>query len=176
MRITTLIDFINSGTDPFAIEVRYHHSSWQEHVSHPVLSDEDHIHFQNASLTEAKYLFSRHVRKVIFEEHEIKTLQSLLTECMTIMENYNCSAYGVESSFLKTLLIREYGESTGFHAWHQKNKSEVVYDKRNCSSYVETAISCMEITDETLIKHCAKRLVGKVKDKDPFPWPPKISK
>ena len=59
---------------------------------------------------------------------------------MTIMENYNCSAYGVKSSFLKTLLIREYGESTGFYVWHQKNKSEVFYDKRNCSSYVETAI------------------------------------
>ena len=46
-RITTLIDFNDSGTDPFATEVRYHHSCWQEHVSHPVLSDEDHIHLQN---------------------------------------------------------------------------------------------------------------------------------
>ena len=46
-RITTLIDFNDSRTDPFAIEVRYHHSCWQEHVSHPVLSDEDHIHLQN---------------------------------------------------------------------------------------------------------------------------------
>ena len=36
MRITSLIDFINSGTDPLAIEVRYHHICWQEHVSHPV--------------------------------------------------------------------------------------------------------------------------------------------
>ena len=34
----------------------------------------------------------------------------------------------------------------------------------------------MEITDETLIKGCAKRLIGKVKEKDPVSWPPNISK
>ena len=59
--ITTLIDFIDSGTDPFAIEVRYHQSCCQEHVSDPVLPDEDHIHLQNVSQIEAKYLFFRHV-------------------------------------------------------------------------------------------------------------------
>ena len=138
-------------------------------MSYPVLSDE------NASLIKAKYLFFRRVQKVIFEEHEIRTLQSLLKEYMTIMENYNHSAYGVKSSFLKTLLIREYGYSIGFHVRHQKNESEVVYDRRNSSSYVEAAISCMGITDETLIKGYAKRLVGKVKEKDPVSWPPKIS-
>ena len=95
---------------------------------------------------------------------------------MTIMENYNHSAYGVNSSFLKTLLIREYGENIGFHVGYQKNKSEVVYDKRNGISYVEAAISCMGITDETLIKDCAKRLFGKVKEKNPVSRPPKISK
>ena len=80
------------------------------------------------------------------------------------MENYNHNAYGVKSSFLKTLLIREYGNSIGFHVRHQKNESEVVYDKRNSSSYVDAAISCTGIKDETLIKRCAKRLVGKVKE------------
>ena len=167
--ITTLTDFSVSGTDPFATEVRYHHRCWQEHVSHPVLSDE------NASLIEAKYLFFRRVQKVIFEEHDIRTLESLLKEYMTIMENYNHSAYGVKPSFLKTLLIREYEDSIGFHVRHQKNESEVVYDRRNCSSYVEAAISCMGITDETLIKGFAKRLVGIVKEKDLVSWPPKIS-
>ena len=100
MRITTLIDFIDSGTDLFANEVRYHHGCWQEHVSHPVPSDKDHIHLQNVFLIEAKYLFLRHAQKVIFEEH----LQSLLKEYMTIMK-IRISAYEVKSSFLKTLLI-----------------------------------------------------------------------
>ena len=151
-RLKTLIDFIDSGRDPcdIDIEVRYHHSCWQEHESHPVLSDEDHIHLQNVSLIEAKYLFFRHVQKVIFEELEIKTLERLLKEYMTIMENYNHSVYGVKSSFLKTLLICEYGDSIGFHAQHQKNESEVVYDKRNSSSYVEAAISFIIITDKRL--------------------------
>ena len=79
-------------------------------MSYPVLSDE------NASLIKAKYLFFRHVQKVIFEEHKIRTLQSLPKECIAIMENYIHSAYGVKSSFLKTLLICEYGDSNGFPA------------------------------------------------------------
>ena len=33
----------------------------------------------------------------------------------------------------------------------------------------------MGITDETLVKVCAKRAVEKVKEKDPVSWPPKIS-
>ena len=61
MRITTLTDFIDSGTDTFAIKVRYNHSCWQEYVFHPALSGEDHIHVQNVSLTEVKYIFFRHV-------------------------------------------------------------------------------------------------------------------
>ena len=77
------------------------------------------------------------------------------------------SVYGVKSGFLNKVLIREYGGSIGFHAQYQKNKAEVVYNKGNSSSYVEAAISCMGITDETLIKDCAKRLVGKVKENSP---------
>ena len=99
-----------------------------KNMSHPVLSDEFHIHLQSVSLIEAKYHFFRHVRKVILEELEIRTLQSLLKEYMTVMEDYYHSACGVKPSFLKTLLIHEYGDSIGFHVRHQKNESEVVYD------------------------------------------------
>ena len=70
--------------------------------------------------------------------------------------------------------ILEYGDSTGFHVRHQKNESEVEYDKRNSSSFIEAAISCMGITDETLIKVCTKTLVRKVKENS-VSWPPKIS-
>ena len=57
------------------------------------------------------------------------------------MENYDCYANGVKSSFLKTLQIREYGEGIGFHVWYQKNQSDVVYIKCSSGSHVETAIS-----------------------------------
>ena len=119
-RIVTLIDFIDSGTDPFALEIQYHYKCWQKYVLHPVLSDEDHMHLQNVSLVEAKYLFLRQVQKVIFEEHEIRTLQSLLKDYCSTMANYNHNASGVKSSFLKTLLIREYGEDVGFYVRNQK--------------------------------------------------------
>ena len=71
---------------------------------------------------------------------------------MKIMENYNHSAYRIKSGFLKTLLIRDYGDSIGFYVRHQKKESDVVYDKRDSSSYVEAAISCLRITDETLTR------------------------
>ena len=175
-RITTLIDFIDSGTDPFTVELRYHHSCWQEHMPHPALSEEDRMHLLNVYLIEAKHSFFRHVQKVIFEKHEIRTLQSLLKEYMTSMEIYNLSAYGVKSSFLRTLEIPGYGDGIGFHVQHRKNEFEVVYDKCESNSYVEAAISCLETTDETLMKGCAKRLQGKVKEKDPVSWPLKISR
>ena len=60
------------------------------------------------------------------------------------MENYNHSTSGVKSSFQKTLLIRAYGDSIGFHARHQKNESDVVNDKRNSRSYVE---ACREYVE-----------------------------
>ena len=99
-----------------------------KNMSHPVFSDEVHTHLQSVSLIEGKYLFFRHVQKVILEELEIRTLQSLLKEYMKVMADYYHSACGVKSSFLKTLLIREYGDSIGFYTRHQKNESEVVYD------------------------------------------------
>ena len=110
-------------------------------MSHPLLSAEDHIHFQNVSLIEAKYFFFRHFQKDFFEEREIRTLQSLLKEYLTIMENDNHSAYEIKSSYLKTLLICDYGDSIGLHVRHQKNEPEVVYDKRSSVSYVEAPIS-----------------------------------
>ena len=120
-RIVTLIDYVDSGTDPFALEIRYHHNCWQEHVSHPILLDKDHIHLKNVSSIEVKYLFFRKVQKVVFGEHEIITLQCLVKEYVKIMENYNHNASGVKSSFVKSLLICEYGEDIGFHVRHQNN-------------------------------------------------------
>lgn len=76
------------------------------------------------------------------------------------MVNYNHLAYGVKSSFRKTLLIPEHGYSIGFHTMHQEDKSKVVYDKLNSISYVEAAIYCMGNTDEILIKSCVKRFLG----------------
>ena len=55
------------------------------------------------------------------------------------MENYNHNASVVKLSIVKSLLIRKYGEDTGFHMRHQKKLSDAVYDKQNCSSYIEVA-------------------------------------
>ena len=72
--------------------------------------------------------------------------------------------------------IREYRDSIGFHVRHQKKKSVVIYEKLNIISYVEVVICYKGITDKSLIKGSAKRLVGKVKEKGSISWPPKISK
>ena len=52
----------------------------------------------------------------------------------------------------------------------------MIYEKLNIISYVEVVICYKGITDKSLIKGFAKRLVGKVKEKGSVSWPPKISK
>ena len=95
-RIVTLINFVDSGTDPFAVEIRYHLECWLQYVSHPKLSDQDHLHLQNVTLMEAKSLFFRHVKEVIFENHEIRTLQSLVKDYQKTLFNFNHDASGTK--------------------------------------------------------------------------------
>ena len=106
-RIVTLINFVDSGTDPFAVEIRYHLECWLQYVSHPKLSDQDHLHLQNLILRKLYLFFFRHVKEVIFENHEIKTLQSLLKVYQKTLFNFNHDASGTKSSFIKTTHIHQ---------------------------------------------------------------------
>jgi len=65
----------------------YHHACTQKYISHSQLAD-DAMHLQDVSLSEARSLFFRHVDNVIFNEHEIRSLQALLTDYKCIVGGY----------------------------------------------------------------------------------------
>ena len=59
---------------------------------------------------------------------------------------------GVKSSYVKELLVHEFGASLGFYVPPRKNRSEVVYDTSGSASYIEAAISLLGISNEQLVQ------------------------
>ena len=50
--------------------------------------NDDAMHLQNVSLSEARSLFFMHVDNVIFNEHEFRSLQSLVSDYKHIVSDY----------------------------------------------------------------------------------------
>jgi len=130
-------------------------------------------HLQHVNLREAQALFFQHIQQVIFKDHEIRTLQGLLQDYIRITSNHGHFSQ-VRSSYLKELLIKEFGEDIGFHERIQKNVSELVYDTRAAGSYIEFALLSLGVTDDQLVKNVATRLREQVIKTTTAPWPPYI--
>lgn len=79
-RINCLID--SAADDQYALEIRYHHKCWLKYVrKYQKMSDDDKLpQMHNVTLREAQTIFLDHVRSVIFGEHELRSLQSLLQD------------------------------------------------------------------------------------------------
>ena len=95
-RITSLI---HSTDDPFAVEIRYHESCWKMYASRK--STGDNIHVANVQLKEAHNVFFTRVQIIIFEEHEIRTLQGLLADYKIIVGNYGYQVESTKPSYIK---------------------------------------------------------------------------
>ena len=90
------------------------------------------------------------------------------------MVEYGYSCGEVRGSFIKELLIREYGTLIGFRERKEKNKSELVYDAEGGGDYIDLALTSLGISDEQLLQKFSKRLGTNVKDTPHPPWPPRI--
>ena len=88
-RINCLIE--SAGDQPYALEIRYHHKCWLKHVrTYQKMRDDDKLPLMNnVSLREAQTIFFDHIRAIIFEEHELRSLQSLLRDYSSIVSRYN---------------------------------------------------------------------------------------
>ena len=88
-RINCLIE--SAGDQPYALEIRYHHKCWLKHVrTDQKMSDDDKLPLMNnVSLRESRTIFFDHIRAIIFEEHELRSLQSLLRDYSSIVSRYN---------------------------------------------------------------------------------------
>ena len=67
------------------------------------------------------------MQKVVFEEHEVRMLQSLLIDYKMVIGKYGFSTDSIKSSYLKEILQHEFGESLRFHTHPQKKHSDFVY-------------------------------------------------
>ena len=63
---------------------------------------------QNITYREVQTMFFDHTRKVIFEEHEIRSLQSLLQDYCSITSQFGFPTSAVQSSFIKEILHKEF--------------------------------------------------------------------
>ncbi|KAJ8341915.1 hypothetical protein SKAU_G00342060 [Synaphobranchus kaupii] len=83
-------------------------------------------HMHNVTLREAQTIFFDHIRTVIFEEHELRSLQSLLRDYSSIISRFGFPTSRVKSSYIKDILTREFEDKIGFHSRPQRNQSDLV--------------------------------------------------
>ena len=114
--------------------------------------------FRGVRLSEARNLFFKHVNSVIFNEHEIRSLQSLLADYKRIVNDYGYPIGDVKSTYLKDLLICEYQDTIGFRDRTEMNKSKWVYDARGGGHYMVAAFPSLGISDEQLRRNLAPPL------------------
>lgn len=122
-----------------------------------------------------KIYFFRHIDDVIFKEHKFRTLQSLLLEYKNILSNYGYSVSNIKSSYIKDIVTKEFGNIIGFHARLQKNNSHLVYHIAGAASYIEAALSSIEVSDEKLVMDVASCLNKQICQTSTVPWPPYVS-
>ena len=170
-----IITLISSTPDPFAAEIRYHKTCWNKYI-HPVYNHDDDgsIHLQDVCANEVKELFLKHVRTVIFERNEPRTLQGLLLDYKHFLNNFGHETGVMKSSAVKDIIQNEFGNGIGFHARYLKNESTIVYDASQAGSYVESAIYSWGISDDQLFNTCARRLRERIVNEPGIKWPPTV--
>jgi len=173
-RINCLIDY--TADDPYAIEIRYHNKCWLKYVrSYQKMSEDDKLpRMHNVNLREAQSIFFDHIRTVIFEEHKLRSLQSLLTDYNSIISRYGFPTSAARSSFIKDILIREFEGKIGFQSRPKKNQGDFVYDTSGGGSYFEAALSAIGVSTEQLVRTVAERIRDDVKSIKLTPWPPRV--
>ena len=119
-RINCLIYYT---VDAPADDISYHMSCWTKYVL-PAIELGLQSHLQNINLDDGRQLFFRRVDEIIFQKREIRALQWLLSDYKVIIGDYGIEVNDMKSSYLKELLVKEYGDSIGFQPPIQKNKSE----------------------------------------------------
>ena len=172
-RINCLIDSI---TDPFSTEIRYHHKCWLKYIGqYQKMSAEEKLPLMHdVTYREAQTMFIDHVRQVVFVDHEIITLQGMLREYKNIMGTYGLPNLGVKSSYLKEMLVHKFGDGIGFHAPPRKNQSEIIYDTSDSSSYIEAVITLLGIDNNQLVQNVASMLREEIRKARILPWPPQV--
>ncbi len=168
---TRLLAFIAECNDPFAREVCYHPECWRKYVRPIDNSSSTSLPLQGVRRQEVDQKMLQHVKSVIFEENEPRTLTGLLKDYNQLLDNHNFQRCE-KSSNLRRMLEKEFGDRICFHVRFQKNQSTIVYDVSNGGSFIEAAINAWGVSEDNLINNVAKRLESSLKESTPLSWPP----
>ena len=163
--------FIASCTDPMASQVRYHKSCWMKYVCGGSQKKQEDYHVDE---NQAKEIFLNHVRNIIFEENEPRTLKGLLQDFNQILDDNDCEKCQ-RTSIVKEMLENEFGNRIGFHMRSQVNQSWIVFDVSKGGNFIEAALNSWGISDDDLLYNLAQRMRKKSKSSRNFKWPPKSS-
>ena len=112
----------------------------------------------NVTLSEAQTIFFDHIRTVICQEHELRSLQSLLRDYSSTLSQYDFPTAGVKSSYIKEILTIAFVGKIGFHCRPQRNQSDLVCDTYGSGSYVEATLIFIGVSSEKLVPNVAERL------------------
>lgn len=103
-------------------------------------------------------------------------MRGLLGDCAPrVFSDVGMPVWGVKSSFIKKLLVHEFGETTGSYDSFKKNESTFVYDSQDGSS-TETTIDLWSISIQQLLQNTAQPINKEVHDLTHTSWPPTVDK
>ncbi|KAG0712695.1 hypothetical protein GWK47_017867 [Chionoecetes opilio] len=119
-------------------------------------------------------MWFKHIRNVVLEQHELRTLQSLLQDYIRMLRNFGMNVGVVKSCTIKTMIQEEFHDRIGFHERYQKNHSALVYDTYSGGSYAGAAINCWGVTDDQLISSVAQRINARASQAQVMSWPPHV--
>ena len=80
----------------------------------------------------------------------------------------------LESSYVKEVLFKEYGDDVGFLERPEKSKREFVYGIKDGVNYMEAAFDSFGITDEQLILKLPPRLSKHINEVPLLNWCPTV--
>ena len=163
-------NLITGSTDLFVAEIRYHPACWRKYISNTKDEFED-LPYQNVQVQEVKQFFFNHVKNVILEENEPRTLKGLLEAYNKMLENYNFKKCE-RTLLLKEMLQKEFGQSICFHDRFQKHQRCIVFDVSKGGMYIEATINFWGISENNMLKNVTKILTEKGKKFTNMEWPP----
>ena len=137
-------------------------------------SNDSRFHLQDVHLSEVKEMFFSHVRKVVIEMNEPRTLKGLLLDYENMLRNFGFDTSTTKTSTIKNMIQEEFNEKIGFHNRYHKNMSTIVYGTSSGGSFIEAAIYSWGVDDEQLLNTVARRLKRNIAGDACMNWPPRV--
>ena len=78
VRLSEPFEAVSALLDLFAADRMYHLPCWRDYISSLDFGPKEAMHLQSETYSEIKQMFFKKVDQIIFAEHEIRSLQSII--------------------------------------------------------------------------------------------------